>query len=138
MKRRWADGGDSENVSIFKKKSLLNLLYYCFCFFMFLIFGSEACGSQLPDQERNQLHCFGKWSLNHWTTCEHVLNQLILKGWQYLLPMKQLEILMWNLKKTIWSYRCQPENLMPWGEILSHKDYWNLQRREYNAGKEMR
>lgn len=33
---------------------------------MFLIFGSEACGSQLPDQERNQLHCFGKWSLNHW------------------------------------------------------------------------
>lgn len=32
---------------------------------------------------------------------EDVLNQLILRGWQYLLPMKQLEVLMGNLKKDL-------------------------------------
>lgn len=120
---RW-DGGDSENVFQFLK-CLLNLLYYCFCFFMFLIFGSEAGGS---DQERNQLHCFESEVL---TTGPPVntFKPADFERLAVLLPMKQLEILMWNLKKAIWNYRCQPENLMPRGEILSHKDYWNLRKR---------
>ena len=63
-------------------KSLLNLLQYCFCFtfcsFFFLV--CEACGllahmltrDQLTSLTRNWIctPCFGRWSLNHWTTRE--------------------------------------------------------------------
>ena len=49
-------------------KSLLNLLYYCFCF-MFQFFGLEVYGILNP-QRSNQYPQIRRWSPEHWTVGE--------------------------------------------------------------------
>ena len=43
----------------FFKKSLLNLLQYCFCF-MFWLFSHEACDILTPNQGSNPIPCIGR------------------------------------------------------------------------------
>ena len=54
-------------VECFFKKSLLNLLQYCFCF-MFWIFGLEACGILTPWPGIRLIPTALEGSLKHWTT----------------------------------------------------------------------
>ena len=43
----------------FKKSIKFTILLFLVFFFMFLIFGPEACGSQLPDEGRNRSTALG-------------------------------------------------------------------------------
>ena len=57
------------NVDHFLKKSVLDLLHYCF-YFIFLVFDHEVYGILAPQWRIKPILCIGRWRLNHWTTGE--------------------------------------------------------------------
>ena len=61
-----------DNVLWFTKvlKSLLNLLQYCFCIFMLMVFCLQGMWDlSSPTRDRTHTPCIGR-SLNHWTARE--------------------------------------------------------------------
>ena len=69
-----------ETVKMFQffKKSI-KFTILLFLFFYVCDFWPWGMWMSAPWSGKEPLHCFGKWSLNHWPTCEDVLNQLILR-----------------------------------------------------------
>ena len=50
---------------------LLNLLRFCLCIFIFLVFWPQGMWDpSSPTRSLTHTPCIGKWSLNHWTTME--------------------------------------------------------------------
>ena len=95
-------------------KSLLNLLQYCFCCFLFCLLGCEVCG--IPT--RGWIS-FGRQSLNHWAPREVPLPFPTQEG---IWPGKTL-LLEWVIIKYCRDHKLSSIAILPlyWKNALSHQ-----------------